>query len=67
MSIFTAQSPDPEKCVIRTYPDDDRYSFLETTYGPMELARLIGELSAELSRMHQYAGERRRRELRDDL
>lgn len=59
MTIRTVQSPNPGLCIIRTMPDDDREAYLETTYGPMELARLIAELSGELNRMHQSEHLRR--------
>mgnify|MGYP001575512953 CR=1 FL=1 len=61
MSIKVVQPRDPSKCTIRTYPDvQTDYHFMETTYGPMELAWLIADLSEQLARIHHYEAVRER-------
>ena len=55
VSIKVVQPRDPSKCTIRTYPDvQTDYHFMETEYGPVELAYLISDLAAQLARMHFY-------------
>jgi hypothetical protein len=56
VSIKVVQPRDPSKCTIRTYPDvQTDYHFMETEYGPVELAYLISDLSGQLARMHFHS------------
>jgi hypothetical protein len=55
MSICVSAGRDPATTSIRQYCLDGSYDYLETTYGPMEVASLIAQLGVELARMHQYA------------
>lgn len=55
MSITVPMSPDPSVATVRTYWSENRQEYYETRLGPMELAALIGELSYELARIHQFS------------
>jgi hypothetical protein len=55
MSITVSAGADPATTSIRQNSMDGSYDYLETTYGPMQVAWLIASLSTELARMHQYA------------
>lgn len=58
MSITVSAGRDPATTSIRQNCLDGSYDYLETTYGPMQVAQLIAALSVELARMHQYASAR---------
>lgn len=54
MTITVSPGRDPATTSIRQNCLDGSYTYLETTYGPTELAALVSDLTAELSRLMRY-------------
>jgi hypothetical protein len=54
MSITVSAGEDPATVSIRQNAQDGTYDYIETIYDVKRLARVIGELGYQLSRMMEY-------------